>query len=89
MLFRSSVLAIVLSESVLIMICGGLVGLGLGWVLIQGIAQNMGAFLPGVHLSTTALLTALGLMFGAGILAGIFPALTAMRLSIVDALARG
>lgn len=84
-----SVLTIVLSESVLIIAFGGLLGLGLGWVLIQGIAKNLAAYLPGVHLSTTALLTALALMVGAGILAGIFPALKAMRLSIVDALARG
>jgi len=82
------VLGIVLSESVLIMLMGGLLGLGLGWVLIQGIAQQTAAFLPGIFLSPTAIAGALAMMIGAGILAGIFPALTAMRLSIVDALAR-
>lgn len=84
-----SVLAIVLSESVLIMAIGGLLGLGLGWLAIQGIVQMLGAFLPGIHLTTTALATAVLLMVGAGVVAGIFPALKAMRLSIVDALARG
>ena len=83
-----SVLGIVLSESVLIMLIGGLLGLGLGWVLVQGVAQQMGAFLPGVYLSPGAVAAAIATMIAAGILAGIFPAVKAMRLSIVDALAR-
>ena len=49
----------------------------------------MGAMLPGIYLSGPAILTAIAIIIGAGILAGIFPALKAMRLSIVDALARG
>jgi putative ABC transport system permease protein len=84
-----SVLGIVLSESVLIMIIGGLIGLGLGWVLIKGAAAAMGAMLPGIYLSSTAVLTGIAIMIGAGILAGLFPALKAMRLSIVEALAHG
>jgi ABC-type antimicrobial peptide transport system permease subunit len=44
--------------------------------------------LPGMFLSGKAILAAIGIMIGAGIVAGIFPALKAMRLSIVDALAR-
>ena len=83
-----SVLAIVLSESILIMLMGGLLGLGVGWVITQGIAQQMAAFLPGIFLSPTAIATGVAMMIGAGILAGIFPALKAMRLSIIDALAR-
>ena len=83
-----AVLGIVLSESILIMLLGGLLGLGLGWVLVQGIAQQMGAFLPGVFLSPGAIAAGVGMMIGAGILAGIFPAVKAMRLSIIDALAR-
>lgn len=83
-----SVLGIVLSESILIMLIGGLLGLSLGWVLVQGIAQQMGAFLPGVFLSPGAIASGVAMMIGAGILAGIFPALKAMRLSIIDALAR-
>jgi putative ABC transport system permease protein len=83
-----SVLGIVLSESILIILMGGLLGLGIGWVLVQGMAQQLGAYLPGIFLSPAAILTGVALMVGAGILAGIFPALKAMRLSIVDALAR-
>ncbi|MDJ0712330.1 MAG: ABC transporter permease [Woeseiaceae bacterium] len=83
-----SVLGIVLSESILIMLLGGLLGLGVGWVVVQGAAQAMGAFLPGIFLSPEAIATAIGIMVFAGIVAGIFPALKAMRLSIIEALAR-
>lgn len=84
-----SVLGIVLSESILIMLIGGLLGLGLGWLLVQGLARDLGSFLPGIFLSPQAALAGVGLMVVTGIAAGIFPAVKAMRLSIVDALARG
>jgi len=83
-----TVLGIVLSESILIMLIGGLLGIGLGWFLTQGVAEAVGAFLPGIYFSPGAMLTGLAMMVGAGIIAGIFPALKAMRLSIIDALAR-
>jgi putative ABC transport system permease protein len=84
----SSVLGVVLSESVLIMVLGGLLGIGIGWLLVQGAAAAMGAMLPGIYLPPQSVLVALGIMIGAGFLAGIFPALKAMRLPIIDALAR-
>ncbi len=77
-----TVLGIVLSESVLIMLLGGLLGLGTGWLLLE-----FGGMLPGVVLPSSSIVTALGFMIGAGLLAGLFPALKAMRLSIIDALA--
>ena len=83
-----TVLGIVLSESILIMLLGGLLGLGLGWLIVQGLAKEMGAFLPGVFLSPAAIAGGVAMMIVAGILAGIFPALKAMRLSIIEALAR-
>ena len=83
-----SVLGIVLSESILIMCMGGLLGIGIGAIAVRGVAASAGAILPGFHFSPTAMVASLGLMVGAGVVAGIFPALSAMRLSIVDALAR-
>ncbi len=83
-----TVLGIVLSESILIMLMGGLLGLGLGWLVVQGLAKQMAAFLPGVFLSPNAIALGVAMMIAAGVLAGIFPALKAMRLSIIDALAR-
>ena len=81
------VLGIVLAESIVIMLIGGLLGLGVGWMLVQAAAKAMGTFLPGMFLSPTATITAIAIMIGAGIAAGIFPAVKAMRLSIIDALA--
>jgi len=43
----------------------------------------------GIFLSGQAFLVAVLIMIGAGVAAGIFPAIKAMRLSIVEALARG
>jgi len=84
-----AVLGIVLSESILIIAMGGALGLGLGWMIVQGAAQAMGASLPGIYLTPQAMLLACGFMVVAGVLAGLFPAVKAMRLTIVDALARG
>ncbi len=83
-----SVLGVVLSESIVIMLMGGLLGLGVGWLIVQVVAAEMGAMLPGMYLTPNAILTAVCIMVGAGIVAGIFPAIKAMRLSIIDALAR-
>ncbi len=83
-----TVLSIVLAESILIMLMGGLVGLGVGWVIVQGAAKAMGAFLPGIFLSPGAIGGGIAMMIIAGVLAGIFPAVKAMRLTIIDALAR-
>lgn len=83
-----TVLGIVLSESILIMLMGGLLGIAVGWVAVKGVASVAGAFLPGFYFSPTAILASIVLMVGSGIVAGIFPALKAMRLSIIDALAR-
>ncbi len=87
---NGTVLGIVLGESILIMGIGSLIGLGLGWLAVRGIDATLAAFLPsGVVVSAEALVLALLITVGAGVLAGIFPAVKAMRLSIVDALARG
>ena len=83
-----TVLAIVLSESILIMVIGGLLGLGVGWFVVQILAGDLGAFLPGIYLSPAAIAGGVAIILGAGVLAGIFPAVKAMRLSIIDALAR-
>lgn len=83
-----SVLGIVLSESMLITFIGGALGLGLGWLIIRGLASQLAAFLPGFYLPGSAIITGVTLMIIAGVLAGIFPAAKAMRLSIIDALSR-
>lgn len=82
------VLAIVLAESTLVMFVGGILGLGFSWLLVNVIMAGS-LPLPGVYIDATAMSTGLLYMLIAGIVAGIFPAIRAMRLTIVDALARG
>jgi putative ABC transport system permease protein len=83
-----SILGLVLAESVAIALIGGLAGLGLAWVLIGGLSKAFAAILPSLYLTGETLLLGLGWMLLVGVAAGIFPALQAKRLTIVDALGR-
>ncbi len=84
-----TLLGVVLAESVLIMLIGGVLGLGLGWFISQGVNKALAGAIGPLYLTGEALAAGVLIMIGAGIVAGIFPAVKAMRLSIVDALARG
>lgn len=82
-----AVLGIVLAESVLLLLLGGVIGLGLASLIIPAVSANSGGMLnlPSVGASSWAL--GLVLMIVIGLLVGALPALRAMRLNIVDALA--
>jgi putative ABC transport system permease protein len=79
------VLAFVLAESLLIAAVGGAIGL---W-LARGMAEQdiTSGILP-MYLSGQALAVGAAVALGTGLLAGLLPAVTAMRLSVVDALRR-
>lgn len=83
----ASVLGMVLAESILLVVIGGVLGLGLAAVLspIVTAASNGVITLPAIGWQSWAL--GLGLMVVIGLLVGALPALRAMRLNIVDALA--
>ena len=83
----STMLALVMTESVLLVMIGGLTGLGLAALAMPGISAATGGMigLPQVPLQTW--LTGLGLMVAIGVVVGLLPALRAKRLKIVDALA--
>lgn len=83
-----SVLGLVLAESIAIALIGGLAGLGLAWAVIGVLAKAFAAFLPSLYLPAETLLFGLGYMLLVGVAAGLFPALQAKRLTIVDALGR-
>jgi putative ABC transport system permease protein len=82
-----SVLAMVLAESVLLLVLGGLVGLALASFIIPAVSAGSGGMLnlPPIGLSSWTL--GVGLMVLIGLLVGALPASSAMRLNIVDALA--
>jgi putative ABC transport system permease protein len=81
------VLAMVLAESVLLLLLGGVIGLVLAALLIPVISAGSGGMLnlPGV--GTHSWLLGIGLMAAIGLMVGSLPAWSAMRLNIVDALA--
>lgn len=78
----------VLSESVLLSLVGGLLGLGAAVLLLSGIAQIAGGQLPGLGVGRDTWIQAFGLMIAFGLVTGFVPALNAMRLKIVDALGK-
>jgi putative ABC transport system permease protein len=84
---NGTVLALVLAESVLLLLLGGVIGVALATLLIPGVSQHSGGLLnlPNVGLDNWML--GVGLMVAIGLVIGALPAWRAMRLNIVDALA--
>ena len=82
-----TVLALVLAESVLLVVLGGLLGMGLAALIIPGLAKASGGMLSTQTVPMETWLTGLALMTVIGVVVGLLPALRAQRLKIVDALA--
>jgi putative ABC transport system permease protein len=82
-----AILTLVLGESLFIAFTGGLLGLGLAWLLVQT-GDPTNGMLPIFVLPPRDILIGLGLMVMMGVLAGLMPAVAAMRLKITDALRR-
>jgi putative ABC transport system permease protein len=82
-----AILTLVLVESLFIAFTGGLLGLGLAWLLVQT-GDPTNGMLPIFVLPPRDILIGLGLMVMMGVLAGLMPAVAAMRLKITDALRR-
>jgi putative ABC transport system permease protein len=83
-----SILGLVLLESLFLTFTGGLVGLGLAWFFAKGLGAAIKDYFPLFQIGTNTFLVGAALMLVFGILTGLWPALTAMRLKIVDALRR-
>jgi putative ABC transport system permease protein len=82
-----SVLAMVLAESVLLVLLGGCIGLGLATLIIPTISAGSGGMLNLGVVSGSSWVLGIVLMILIGLLVGALPAWRAMRLNIVDALA--
>jgi len=82
------ILRMVLGESILLALLGGLSGLIVAFVLIAAVRDSLLNVVPTLSLAPGVAATAIGLMFALGILTGLLPALHAMRLNIVTALGR-
>ena len=81
----AKVLTLVLAESLFLTLVGGGLGLGLGWLAVQSGDPTQGR-LPAFYVPGSDLALGFLLMIFFGVIAGIFPALQAMRLRIADAL---
>ncbi len=81
------VLSLVLAESCVLAVLGGGIGLSLAWLFIAR-GDPTGGMLPLFYFPTVDLLIGVGLSVALGVLAGIFPALQAMRLRVAEALRR-
>ncbi|MGZ5277151.1 MAG: ABC transporter permease [Caldimonas sp.] len=82
-----SVLAMVLAESVLLLVLGGVLGLAIASLLIPVVSAGSGGMLNLPVVGADSWLLGLALMVLIGALVGSLPAWSAMRLNIVDALA--
>jgi len=84
---NSTILALVLGESVLIAVIGGALGLGLAWLIVQN-GDPTGGMLPIFILPSRDVAVGAALIVVLGIVAGAWPAVNAMQLRITDALRR-
>jgi putative ABC transport system permease protein len=83
-----SILSLVLMESLFLTFTGGLLGLGLAWLFVGGVGESIKEYFPVFELNSGTLIAGVSLMVVFGLVTGLWPALTAMRLKIVDALRR-
>jgi putative ABC transport system permease protein len=81
------VLALVLGESLLLAILGGALGIGLAKVFTLG-GDPTNGMLVSFYLPPWGIAAGASLALAVGLLAGVLPALAAMRLQVVDALRR-
>lgn len=83
-----SVLVMILAEAILLALIGGLIGLGLAWLLIGAAATQVAAFLPGFAMPAQVWANGFIAIVVLGLLSGAIPAVQGMRLNIVTALGR-
>jgi putative ABC transport system permease protein len=85
---NAAVLTLVLSESVLIAVIGGSLGLGVSWLIVQQ-GDPTNGMLPIFVLPPRDVAIGAGMIVVLGLIAGALPAVNAMNLKITDALRRG
>lgn len=82
------ILRLVLGESILLALIGGLLGLGIAALTIWSVRDALMNFVPMMSLQPEIVAAGIILILALGILTGLIPALSAMRLKIADALGR-
>lgn len=84
-----SVAALVFTEAIALCVSGGMVGVGLAFLFEPGLNASLGGMIGSFDMRVQSALHALGLATLLGLLIGAYPAVSAKRLAIVDALREG
>lgn len=82
------VLFLVIAEGLMIALSGAVAGVGVGWLIVQSLSSGMSSFLPGFSVGANSVIVAFCFAVALGVAASLFPAIRAMRVEIVSALAR-
>jgi putative ABC transport system permease protein len=85
---NGQVVGLVMAESLLLALLGGAIGLGLACLLVPAIGKGLANMLPLFFFPVRDLVLGIAIAIGLGLVTGIFPALSAMRLRVADALRR-
>ncbi|PYU00808.1 MAG: hypothetical protein DMG34_18960 [Acidobacteria bacterium] len=83
-----AVLFFVLAESLVIALIGGLLGLALAVLAVPALATALNGLLPSLVLAPAILGLGLVVAIAVGIISGLLPGITAMRMRVVNALRR-
>ena len=81
-----SVAVIVLTESILLCVIGGALGIGLAVLISNAISPQIAAFVGSFDLEMSTVLAGFGVAVLLGLVVGLVPAVSARRLQTVDAL---
>jgi putative ABC transport system permease protein len=81
-----SVLRLVIGEALFLTVSGGLIGFGLAYLGVKALQPTMKTYFPIFEIDISTIVVAIALMMGLGVITGLWPAVTAMRLKITDAL---
>jgi putative ABC transport system permease protein len=85
---NGQVVGLVMAESCLLALLGGAIGLGLACLLVPAIGKGLANMLPLFFFPVRDLVLGIAIAIGLGLVTGIFPAWSAMRLRVADALRR-
>lgn len=83
------VLRLVLGETLLLALIGGVPGLVAAALVTTVMQQSLANFVPGLQLNAAIVAVGFALMLGLGVLTGLAPAINAFRLKIAVAMGRG
>jgi putative ABC transport system permease protein len=84
---NAQVVVLVLAESCVLAVMGGVLGLGLAWLVASG-GDPTGGMLPMFFIPPRALVVGFGFSVVLGLATGFFPAIQAMRLQVAVAIRR-